>query len=132
MALERFQRAKHGLEVGELLVVYDRWTTKLSVYYRDASYSGATYAGLLEIAEGDKLVSQAYMFWGFCSRRLKINEHEYLLKVYWLVLWGSQLVQQDRLVITELLPRRRAKSKAILIYLLGLMLARVGYVFYAI
>lgn len=132
MALERYQKAKHRLEEGELLVVYDRWTTKLSVYYRDGSQSPPADVSPLDVTDNDQLVSHSYMLWSFCSKGFNINGQEYLLKAYWLVLWGSKLLQQDKLVITELLPRRRAKSKAILLYLSCLTLARLGYVFYAI
>ncbi len=143
--IERYQKAKHSLDSGELSVVYDRWTTKLTLSWQpllEAANLRSIKNENKEIGEDDKSVLsqsktipsfpvlETYMFLGFKHKKFELAGTQYHLKAYWFILWGSRLNKGEKVQIFELLPRRRAKSKALACYFSVLLAARLGYLFY--
>ncbi|WP_076416128.1 hypothetical protein [Shewanella sp. UCD-KL12] len=112
MAFKRIQTQTHQLGGCKLEVSYNRLTTRFKV-----------------VSEGRVLYSKLLLFWPIHRAKLVIGKtiapsesDQYELKIWWFLLWSSQLsLSRDlstpaKLVIPELLEIRRRRSLGRLIY----------------
>jgi hypothetical protein len=91
-----------------VLVSYDRFTTRF------------------EITSDEEVVYSSLVLLPIKKTTILINNQQFTLKIFWFILWQSQLVNADGVVVKELLYRRRKKSIGLLIYFALISSVKVG------
>lgn len=109
MGFVRVQTQQHKLDSSVLEVSYDRFTTKFKLK-ADNNLIYSAYLGLLPIRKS----------------KISINGTNYSLKIFWLLLWKSNIQNDNGVVIDELLYLRRKRSIGILIYVALITSAKIG------
>lgn len=109
MSFERFQKQTHIIAGTKILASYDRFTTRFKIETENKTlYSSLT---LLPIKKS----------------KIVIDNKAFTLKIFWLILWKSQLNHiDDSIAVKELLYRRYKKSIGLLIYFSLTMSVKVG------
>ncbi|MBA6254392.1 hypothetical protein [Colwellia sp. MB3u-55] len=108
MAFERIQKQPHTIADKTVLVSYDRFTTRF------------------EIKSDEEVVYSSLVLLPIKKTKILINNQQFTLKIFWFILWQSQLVNADGVVVKELLYRRRKKSIGLLIYFALISSVKVG------
>jgi hypothetical protein len=108
MAFERIQKQTHTIADKTVLVSYDRFTTRF------------------EIKSDEEVVYSSLVLLPIKKTKILINNQQFTLKIFWFILWQSQLVNADGVVVKELLYRRRKKSIGLLIYFALISSVKVG------
>jgi hypothetical protein len=109
MAFERIQQQTHIIEDTKIFVSYDRFTTKF------------------QIKTATDLIYSAYLlFLPIRNTKISINSQPLNLKIFWLILWQAKLFNNKKVVIKELLYRRRKKSIGLLIYFMLASAVKIG------
>mgnify|MGYP003663781251 CR=1 FL=1 len=109
MAFERIQKQTHTISGLMVIVSYDRFTTRFNIMCED------------------ELLYSSLILLPIKKTKIFINNQEFTLKIFWLILWKSQLLDIDGSVaIKELLARRRKKSIGLLIYFALITSAKIG------
>jgi hypothetical protein len=98
MAFERIQKQTHIIVGATVLVSYDRFTTRF------------------EIKSEKEVIYSSLILLPIKKAKILTNNQQFTLKVFWLILWQSQLVNADGVAVKELLCRRRKRSIGLLIY----------------
>jgi hypothetical protein len=98
MAFERIQKQTHIIAGTTVLVSYDRFTTRF------------------EIKSEEEVIYSSLILLPIKKTKILINNQQFTLKIFWLILWQSQLVNVDGVAVKELLYRRRKRSIGMLIY----------------
>ena len=98
MVFERIQKQTHIIAGTTVLVSYDRFTTRF------------------EIKSEKEVIYSSLILFPIKKSKILINNQQFTLKIFWLILWQSQLVNVDGVAVKELLYRRRKRSIGMLIY----------------
>ena len=109
MAFERIQKQTHTIANKTVLVSYDRFTTRF------------------EIKSEEEVIYSSLVLIPIKKSKILINNQQFTLSIFGLILWKSQLVNDDGVVIKELLQRRRKKSIGLLIYFALISSVKIGF-----
>lgn len=105
---ERMQTAEHEIENNLISVSYDRLSTRFS------------------IRANEKIIfSKLLLFLPIHNANLSLGENTYKLKIRWFILWRSSLSLNKKIIIKELLYRRRKRSIGLFIYFLLISLIKI-------
>ncbi|MFT6987948.1 MAG: hypothetical protein ACJAT7_003814 [Psychromonas sp.] len=108
MAFERIQKQTHIIADKTVFVSYDRFTTRF------------------EIKSEKEVIYSSLVLLPIKKPKILINNQQFTLSIFWLILWKSQLVNTDGVVVKELLQRRRKKSIGLLIYFALISSVKIG------
>ncbi|WP_133406859.1 hypothetical protein [Parashewanella tropica] len=101
MAFKIIESESHFIDGNKLTLKYHRFSTKL------------------EISFNDELLQTRYLFFApYRTIRFQADEHEFNIKILWIIFWRSRLYQAEELKVAELLPQRRRKSVILMSYTL--------------
>ena len=108
MAFEGIQKQTHTIADKTVFFSYDRFTTRF------------------EIKSEEEVIYSSLVLLPIKKPKILINNQQFTLKIFWFILWQSQLVNADGVVVKELLYRRRKKSIGLLIYFALISSVKVG------
>ena len=109
MAFERIQKQKHTIVGTTVFVSYDRFTTRF------------------KIETEDKVIFSSLTLFPIKKSKIVINNKNFTLKILWLILWKSQLKNNDgSVLVKELLYRRHKRSIGLLIYFILISSIKLG------
>ena len=108
MVFERIQKQTHIIEDKTVFVSYDRFTTRF------------------EIKSEEEIIYSSLVLLPINKPKILINNQQFTLNIFWLILWKSQLINTDGVVVKELLQRRRKKSIGLLIYFALVSSVKIG------
>jgi len=108
MVFERIQKQTHTIADKIVFVSYDRFTTRF------------------EIKSEEEVIYSSLVLLPIKKPKILINNQQFILSIFWLILWKSQLVNTDGVVVKELLYRRRKKSIGLLIYFALISSVKIG------
>lgn len=113
MAFERFEKQTHTVAEVIVYVSYDRFTTRFEIK-----------------TEYEVIYSSLVLFF-IKKSKLSINGKSFVLKIFWLIFWKSQLVNAKGIVVEELLYRRRNRAIGQLFFLVLLITINTVFSFTA-
>ena len=109
MAFERIQKQSHIIAETKVFVSYDRFTTRFEIKNEE----GVIYSSLL-------------LFLPIRNAEILVNNQPFTLKILWLILWQSKLINAKGVIVSELLYRRRKTSIGLFIYFMLVSSVKIG------